>query len=151
MLDVGVLDLRFARDVGLDGGRPEVDVLQSFGSAWSKVPLANETGGSSLGVLVAGFVGVVFTVFGGEDLVTTEDGPSLVAGGSAVGWDVSGILMGSGSTRVGFRDRGVISITPGGPAGGEGVLSTSEGVPSSEPLASRGVGVFFNSRMERLE
>jgi len=70
--------------VGLDGGRAEVDVLRSFGSAWSEVPLANEDGGGLLGVLVADFVGVVFIVFGG-DLVTTEDGPGLVAGEVAVG------------------------------------------------------------------
>jgi len=143
--DVGVLDLRFARDVGLDCGRAEVDVLRSFGSAWSEDPLANETGGDLLDVLVAGFVGVVFTVFGGGDLVPTKDGPGLVAGGLAVGWDVSGASMGSGSTRVGFREGGVTSITFGGSAGGEGALSTSGGVPGSESLASGGVGVFFNS------
>jgi len=66
------------------------------------VPLADETGGSLLGVLVAGFVGVVFTVFGGGDRAATEDGPGLVVGGLAVGWDVSGVSMDSGSTRVGF-------------------------------------------------
>ena len=52
---------------------------------------------------------------------------------------------GSGSTRVGSRDGGVTSITFGGSVGGEGTSSTSGGVPSSEPLASGGVGVFFNS------
>jgi hypothetical protein len=32
-VDVGVLDLRFARDVGLDGDWAEVDVLRSLESA----------------------------------------------------------------------------------------------------------------------
>ena len=54
-------------------------------------------------------------------------------------------FRGSGSTRVGFRDGGVTSITFGGSVGGGGTSSTSGGVPSSEPLASGGVGVFFNS------
>jgi hypothetical protein len=70
--------------VGLDGGRAEVDVLRSFGLAWSEVPLANDDGGDLIGVLAAGFVGVVFTIFGG-DLVATEDGPGLVAEGVTVG------------------------------------------------------------------
>ena len=52
---------------------------------------------------------------------------------------------GSDSTRVGFRDGGVTSITFGGSVGGEGTLSTSGGVPSSEPWASGEVGIFFNS------
>lgn len=68
------------RDKGLDGGRAEVDVLRSLVSAWSEVPLVNDDGGGLLGVLVFGFVGVVFTVFDG-DLVATEDGPGLMAGG----------------------------------------------------------------------
>lgn len=83
-VDVGVLDLKFVRDVGLDGGRAEVDVLRSLASVWSDVPLVNEEGGSLLGVLVLGFVGVVFTDFGG-DLVAIEDGPDWVAGGATVG------------------------------------------------------------------
>ena len=66
-------------------------------------------------------------------------------GGLTVGWDVSGVSMGSGSTRVCFRDGGETSITFGGSAGGEGALSTSGGVSSSEPLVSGGVVVFFNS------
>lgn len=140
------------RDVGLDGGRAEVDVLRSFASAWSEVPLVNEDGGVLLGVLVLGFVGVVFTVFVG-DLVATEEGPGLAAGEVTTGWGISGVSMGSGSTgfggsgstRVGFRDGGVTSITFGDSAGGEGVLSTSGGVPSSEPLASGEVRFFFNS------
>lgn len=49
------------------------------------------------------------------------------------------------STRVDFRDGGMTSITFGGSAGGEGALSTSGGVSSSEPLASGEVGVFFSS------
>jgi len=64
--DIGVLDLGFARDVGFDGGQAEVDVLRSFGSAWSGVPLANGTGSDFLDILVASFVGVVFTVLAAE-------------------------------------------------------------------------------------
>jgi hypothetical protein len=52
---------------------------------------------------------------------------------------------GSGSTRVGLRDGGVTSITFDGSVGGDGALSTSGEVPSSEPPASGEAGVFFNS------
>lgn len=146
---VGVFDLRFVRDAGLDGGRPE-DVLRSFTSGWSEVPLVNEEGGCLLGVFAADFVGVGLAAFDGG-LVATEDGPGLVAGEVTVGWGgVFGISMGSGSTgfkgsdstRVGVRDGGMTSITS---AGGEGALSTSGGAPSSEPLASGDVEVFISS------
>ena len=151
VLDVGVLDLRVARDAGLEGGRAEVDVLRSPASTWSEFPLANEDGGSLLGVFVLDFVGVVFTVLGG-DLVAAEDGPDLVAGGVTVGRGASGVSMGSGSTgsggsgstTVGFLDGGVTSITFGSSGGGEGGASAS-GEPSSESLARGGVGIFFNS------
>ena len=46
---------------------------------------------------------------------------------------------------MGFRDGGVTSITSGGSAGGDGDLSTSGGVKSSESLASGEVGGFFSS------
>ena len=72
------------RDVGLGGGRAEVDVLRSLVSAWSEVPLVNEEGGSFFGVLVLGVVGVVFTGFDG-DLITTGDGADLAEGGVTVG------------------------------------------------------------------
>lgn len=72
------------READLEDGRAEVDVLRSFGSAWSDVPFANEDGGGLIGALVFGFVGVVFTDLGG-DLVATEDGADLVAGGATVG------------------------------------------------------------------
>ena len=46
----------------------------------------NEDGGGLLGVLVLGFVGVVFTVFGGDlDFFATGDGSCLVVGGTTVG------------------------------------------------------------------
>ena len=83
-MDVGVLDLRLVRDVGLDGGRAEVDVLRSVLSGWSEDPLVNEDGGGLLGVFVLDFVGFDFTDFGG-DLATTEDDPDLVEGGATVG------------------------------------------------------------------
>lgn len=70
--------------MGLGGGRAEVDVLRSFASGWSEVPLVNEDGGDLLVVLAVDFVGVVFTVLDG-DLVAAEDGPDLVAGGVTVG------------------------------------------------------------------
>ena len=149
-LGVGVFDLRCARDAGLDGGRPEADVLRSLTSGWSEGPLVNEEGGIWLGILVADFVGVGLAAFGGG-LVATVDGPGLVAGGVLAGWggvfsvsmgsDSAG-FRGSDSTRVGSRDGGVTSIPS---AGGEGDSSTSGGEPSSEPLANGEVGVFFNS------
>jgi hypothetical protein len=83
--DVGVLDLKFVRDVGLDGVWAEVDVLRSLTSACNGVPLVNEDGGGGLPVVLAlGFVGVALSVFGG-DLVATEDGPGLVVGEVIVG------------------------------------------------------------------
>lgn len=148
-LGVGVFDLRFVRDAGLDGGRPE-DVLRSLTSGWSGVPLVNEEGGSLLSAFVAVFGGVDLAAFDGG-LVATEDGPGLVVGGVTVGWgSVFGVSMGSDSTgsrgsdstTVGFRDGGVTSISS---AGGEGALSTSGGRSSSEPLARGEVGGFFNS------
>ena len=153
-VDVGVLDLKFVRDDGLDCGRAEADALRSSASGWSDVPLVNEDGGGLFGVLVFGFVGVVFTVFGG-DFFAAGDGSGLVAGGATVGWGgVFGVSTGSGSTgfggsgstRVGFRDGGLTSITLGGSAGGEGDLSTtSGGVESSELLVSGDVCAFFSS------
>ena len=149
-LGVGVFDRRCARDAGLDGDRPEADVLRSPGSGWSEVPLVNDEGGTWLGVLVTDFVGVGLAGFG-EGLVVTVDGPGLVAGGVSVGWrgafsvsigsDSTG-FGGSDSTRVGSRDGGVTFIPS---AGGEGVSLTSGGEPSSEPLESGEVGIFFNS------
>jgi len=85
-VDVGVLDRKFVRDDGLDCGRAEVDALRSSASGWRDVPLVNEDGGGLLGVLVLGFVGVVFTVFGGDlDFFATGDGSCLVVGGTTVG------------------------------------------------------------------
>ena len=152
-VDVGVLDLKFVRDDGLDCGRAEVDALRSSASGWSDVPLVNEDGGGLVGALVLGFVGGDFTVFGGDFLATGGDS-GLVVGGATVGCGgVLGISTGSGSTgfggsgstRVGFRDGGVTSITFGGSAGGEGDLSTSGGVKSSEPLTSGEVEAFLSS------
>ena len=151
-MDVGVLDLRFAREAGLDCGRAEVDALRSSVSGWSEVPLVNEDGGGLLGVLVMGFVGVVFTVFGGDFIATGDAG--LTAGGATVGWGgVFGISAGSGvtgfggsgSTRVDLRDGGRTSITFGGSAGGGGGSSTSGGAKSSKRLASGELVSFFNS------
>lgn len=70
--------------MGLEDGRAEVDVLRSFESGWSGVPLVNEEGGSLSGVLVSSFAGLIFAVLGG-DLVATESGPGLVVEGVTVG------------------------------------------------------------------
>ena len=155
-VDVGVLDLRLVRDVGLDGGRAEVDALRSLASVRSKDPLVKEDGGDLPSVLVPGFVGAFFAVFSG-DFVAVGDGPGLVAGGVTVGFGgVFGASTGSGSTgfggsgsiRVGSRDGGVTSMTFSSSAGGEGGLSTSRGVIRSESLTSGEVGLFFNSENE---
>jgi len=138
------------RDDGLDCGR-EVDALLSSVSGCSDVPLVNEDGGGLVGALVLDLVGVVFTVFGG-DFFATGDGTGL--GGATVGrGGVFGVSAGSGSTgfggsgstRVDFRDGGTTSTTFGGSAGGEGDLSTSGGVKSSEALTSGDVEVLLNS------
>ena len=130
-----------------------MDVLLSLVSAWSEVPLVNEDGGSLPVGLELGLVGVALTVFGG-DLVGTEDGPDLVVGGVLTcGGGVFGSSTGSGSTGfggsgseiVGSRDGGTTSITFCGSAGGEGDLSTSGGVASSELLARGDVGLLFRS------
>jgi hypothetical protein len=114
----------------------------------------NEDGGSLLGVLAWGFVGVALTVFGG-DLVATDDGPDvvvgdvIVGGGSAFGISTgsgSTTFGGSGSARVGSRDGGSTFITLGISTGGEGDLSTSGGVASPE-LGTRGeIGLFLSSK-----
>ena len=87
-------------------------------------------------------------------MVGTEDGPDLVVGevttcgggvfGSSAGSSSTG-FGGSGSEIVVSRDGGTISITFGGSAGGEGDLSTSGGVASSELLARGDVGLLFRS------
>jgi len=113
--------------------------------------LVNEDGGGLFDGL--GFVGVDLTVFGG-DFFATGDESDLVVGGATVG--CGGVFGGStgsgstgfggsGSTRVGFRDGGVTSITFGGSAGGEGDLSASWGVKSSELLVSGEAVAFFSS------
>lgn len=83
-VDTGVLDLKFARDVGLDEGWAEVDDLLSLASTWSEVPLANEDGGDLPVALGLDFVGVALTVFEGG-LVVAGGGPALVVGGAVVG------------------------------------------------------------------
>ena len=146
------MDLKLFRDDGLDCGL-EVDALRSSVSGWREVPLVNEDGGGLLGVLVLDFVGVVFTVFGG-DFFAAGDGTGFGTGGATVGWGgVFGMsegsgstgFGGSGSTRVGFRDGGTTSITFGSSAGGEGDLSTPGGVKSSDALTSGEVEALLNS------
>lgn len=150
-VDVGVLDLRAVRDVGLDGGCVEPDALRSLPLARCGTPLVYEDGGSLLVALVVGFVGAALTVFEGD---LTTDGPDLTDGGETVDWGgVLGVSTnsgstgfgGSGSTVVGFRDGGVTSMTLGISTMGEGNFSTSGGEASSDPLASGEVGLFFDS------
>ena len=83
-VDTGVFDLKFVRDVGLDGGWAEVNDLLSLASAWSGVPLANEDGGGLSVALALDFVDVALTVFEGG-LAVAGDGPGLVVGGAVVG------------------------------------------------------------------
>ena len=70
--------------MGLEDVWVEVDILQSFGSGWSGVPLVNEKGGCLSGVLVSSFAGLIFVVLGG-DLITIESSPGLVMEGVTVG------------------------------------------------------------------
>lgn len=68
-VDVGVLDLRFVRDAGLDGCW--ADVLLSLTSAWREAPFENEDGGDLLVILAFCFVGVGLIMLE----LTSEDGP----------------------------------------------------------------------------
>lgn len=83
-VDVGVLDLKFARDVGLDGGWAGAEDLRSLASVCSEVPLANEDGGSLPVALALDFVDVALTVFEGG-LVSTGGRSASVVGGATVG------------------------------------------------------------------
>lgn len=75
-VDVGVLDLRFVRDAGLDGCLVEVDVLLSLVSGWRAAPLEKDDGGS----LPVDLVFACLVVFW-EGLVATEGEAGLVVGG----------------------------------------------------------------------
>lgn len=83
-VDVGVLDLKFVRDVGLGSCWAEEGVLLSLTSVLGGAPLEKEDGGGLLVGLVFGFVCAGLTAFEGG-LVATEDGLGVVVGGAIVG------------------------------------------------------------------